>query len=386
MYTDVSVATAQRIMGLCRTWRVWLENITTGEVIMGDAVATAASDQTSTSLPDDIEIGAVTCASWTVEIRKTDMNFIGQKFRLSFYLQNFGATVWADLENYTCGELNALTVEQIGHLGEMQSERIPMGEFTCIRAPRSGDGRSLTLVDAVYFFDVPYVKPSELRLPQPASVIERDVCRQLGIECAAAYSESYLLCASDGGLLFSSDMNTLSTASYDFMIDKITAGTTCRQLLGYIAGARGEFGCIDRFGRYTRRWYAPTGYTIDSDHADEPTVSEQANVIVGIRCKSGGQTLEQGEMTGGRVLEFEDPYVTATLLATIFNRVRRLSWYTCEVYHRLGDPRLDIGDMVSLDGGVTVPITGLSFDFDGGLAADLTAAGLNETEQEGLYG
>lgn len=385
---QTSAAVAVKILSLCRTWRVWLQDNDSGEVFMGETISTAESDQTSTSLTDDIEIGAVTCATWTVSMRKSTGNFIGKKFTLSFYLKDLAAdfAVWGDLALFTCSELDGMTIDQISRLSEVYGELIPMGVFTCIRAPRTGDGRTLTLVDEVYFFDVPYVRPTSLTLPQPASVIERDVCRQLGIECAAAYSESYLLTASDGGLLFTSNYtNTLATASYDFMIDHITSGTTCRQLLGYIAGARGEFGCIDRFGRYTRRWYGTPVALIDADHADEPTVSEQANEIVGIRCKVGNTVLEHGSMTGGRVLEFENPYVTAQLLTTIFNRVRRLTWYTCELYHRLGDPRLDTGDMVTVESEgrqLNIPVTWLSFSFDGGLAANVRAAGLNETEQK----
>jgi hypothetical protein len=381
---QTSSAVAERIMSHSRTWRVWLENAATGEMIAGETVTSASGDSTSTSLTDDIEIGAVTCASWTVELRRRTSDLIGQKFRLYFYLKdlaNEGFTTWGDLGNYTCGELDGMTVAQIAQLGEVFGERIPMGVFTCIRAPRSGDGRQLTLVDEIYFADVPYVR--SVTLPQPASVIEQDVCRQLGIVCAAAYDESYLLAESGGELLATSDGYTLATASYDFLISRIPTGATCRQVLGYIAGARGEFGCIDREGRYTRRWYAPTGYTIDADHADEPTVSEQANVIVGIRCRNGGNTYECGEMSGGRVLEFENPYVDAQLLSTIFGRVRRLSWYTCEVTHRLGDPRLDTGDIVTVGDGCAIPVTGLRYSFDGGLMAEISAAGINETEQQG---
>ena len=82
------------------------------------------------------------------------------------------------------------------------------------------------------------------------------------------------------------------------------------------------------------------------------------------------------------MLKFENPYVDAQLLSTIFGRVKRIQWYTCDLNHRLGDPRLDIGDMVEIDGGYAIPVTGLSFSFDGGLSAQVKAAGINETEQQ----
>lgn len=385
-----SAATAEKILAFSRTWRVRLENISSGEIIQGDIISTAESEHSSTSLSDDIEIGAVTCASWTVTLRHSTGDFLGQRFRLYFYLRDLtgsSETTWGDLAGYTCGAINGMTVLQLMQLGEQNSELIPMGEFTCIRAPRSGDGRELTLVDAVYFSDTEYIRA--VKLPAPASEVEKDVCRQLGIGCAAEYSESYRLAANDGGLLLSADGMTLSTAGYDFAIGKIAKGTTCRQMLGYIAGARGEFGCIDRQGQYTRRWYGSPVTGIDSSHADEPTISETANIISGIRCKVGeDEVIECGKMNGGRVLEFEDPYVDEQLLLTIFNRVRALSWYTCELYHRLGDPRIDIGDVVTVSAAaegaekqLAIPITGISFSFDGGLSADLRAVGLNDIEQ-----
>lgn len=382
---QTSAAVASKIMSLCRTWRVWLANIDTNEVIMGDTVSTASGDMTSTSLTDDIEIGAVTCASWTITLRHTDMNFVGQRFRLYLYLKDLTAeyATWGDLALFTCGELDGMTIEQISRLSEIYGELIPMGEYTCIRAARSGDGRELTLVDKLYFSDTPYERT--VTLPQYASVIEQDVCRQLGISCSAEYNESYILAESGGELLQSSDGQLFATASYDFLISRIPTGATCREMLGYIAGARGEFGCIDRNGAYTRRWYTPTGYVIDSDHADEPTLSEEANVIVGVRCINGNNTYECGEMSGGRVLEFENPYVDAQLLSTIFSRIKRMNWYTCQVTHRLGDPRLDTGDIVTA-GGCAIPVTDLRFSFDGGLMAEVGATGLNETEQEGIYG
>jgi hypothetical protein len=85
------------------------------------------------------------------------------------------------------------------------------------------------------------------------------------------------------------------------------------------------------------------------------------------------------------VLEFENPYVDAQLLSTIFSRIKRMNWYTCQVTHRLGDPRLDTGDIVTA-GGCAIPVTDLRFSFDGGLMAEVGATGLNETEQEGIYG
>ena len=54
------------------------------------------------------------------------------------------------------------------------------------------------------------------------------------------------------------------------------------------------------------------------------------------------------------------------------------------MYHRLGDPRFDIGDVVTYTNGADsydIPITNLGFTFDGGLSADISAVGLSVEEQ-----
>ncbi|MGN0633910.1 MAG: hypothetical protein ACI4JW_08575 [Oscillospiraceae bacterium] len=382
MYTVRNQAVAEKIMSDCRTWRIWLENTETGAAVMGDHIMDADSQQNSTSLSDDIELGAVCAQSWTVNVTGTTENFVGKEYRLYFYLKDFthGTTTYGDLKTYTCGALKGLTIAQIKTLGEvLEGELIPMGVFTCVKAPRSGDGRQLVLYDKLYFADRVYER--KVSMPAYASDIEKDVCRQLGMGCKGS-SISGDLHDSEGAALIGSDGLRLRAASYDFTISKIAAGTTCRQMLSYIASARGHFGTVDRSGAYMTRWYTKCGYTVSGDTADEPTVSEKPNQIVGIVCKvSESTTLSKIVNDGkGRILEFENPYMNKSLLESLFSRIRNYTWYTSQLHHRLGDPRLDIGDVVSCED-CEIPVTGLAFSYDGGLSADISAVGLNEEEQ-----
>ena len=68
---NTSTAVTQRIESYCRTWRVWLEDSTTGEVIMGSAVMSASSDAQSTASSNDIEFGAVCSGQWNVSLSDT---------------------------------------------------------------------------------------------------------------------------------------------------------------------------------------------------------------------------------------------------------------------------------------------------------------------------
>lgn len=387
MYNVTDETVRQRIEQGC-VYGIWLES--DSEVITSDEVFDASSAQSSTSLSDDIELGAVCAAGWKIRLTR-DGSFLGKKFKLYLYIVSSGSsTTWGTLEAYTAGELSRLTVEQVGRLGEtVGGEKIPMGVFTCVKAPRKGDSRELHLYDAIYFADKPYTPM--ITLPALASAVEDDICGQLGIEngdetevggfVEALASQHHrnpgLLQEFAGGLIY--------TAPFDFTIEDIPAGATMRDVLGYIAAIHGQFGCIDRSGRYNRRWYAPQSLaTIDSDHADEPTISEIENHIVGIRCKTGNEELMAGSMTGGRVLELENPFMTDTLVRALFAKVRKMSWYTSQVSERLGDPRHDIGDTVTIMPGgeqYDIPITNLEFSFDGGLLANISAAGLTEEEQ-----
>ena len=133
MYTT-STTVSSRIESYCRTWRMWLEN--DESVIMGDNIMSATSDVQSTSLSDDIELGAVCSQSWALQINDAETRFLGKEYDLSLYLADLtGVTTYSTLEAYTYAELSKLTVEQISKLGEvLDGERIPLGRFTCVKS------------------------------------------------------------------------------------------------------------------------------------------------------------------------------------------------------------------------------------------------------------
>lgn len=144
MYTT-STTVSSRIESYCRTWRMWLEN--DESVIMGDNIMSATSDVQSTSLSDDIELGAVCSQSWALQINDAETRFLGSEYDLSLYLADLtGVTTYSTLEAYTYAELSKLTVEQISKLGEvLDGERIPLGRFTCVKSKKSGGNTEVTL-------------------------------------------------------------------------------------------------------------------------------------------------------------------------------------------------------------------------------------------------
>lgn len=376
---------AQRIESYCRTWRLWIDNAE--GVISGDSIMSADSSMQATSLSDDIELGAVCSQSWNININDVDTKFLGKEYDLYLYLADFTSeTTYSTLEAYTYAELSKLTVEQVSKLGEvLDGERIPLGRFTCVKSKKSGGNTEVTFADRLYFSDKVY-KPT-VTLPAWSKAIEDDICKQLGLSNGNDYTIPAKLRAKGGARLYGKGHIRLKTANFDFKINAVPKDTTMRQMLSYIASAQGEFGYVDRFGRYVRKWYGRPVKLLDNNTIDLPTLSERQNIIVGIVCNvSDSQTLRLGNTTGstGRVLEFENPYMTSSLLQSLWHRIQGFSWYTTELFHRLGDPRFDIGDVVTYDSGTEtfdIPITNLGFNFDGGLSADISAVGLSVEEQ-----
>ena len=384
MYT-VSDIVSTKIESYCRTWRMELEG--SDSVILGDKIISASSTAQSTSISNDIELGAICSQSWNININDVDTKFLGKEYDLSLYLADFTSeTTYSTLEAYTYAELSKLTVEQVSKLGEvLDGERIPIGRFTCVKSKKSGGSVQLTMADRLYFSDKPYVP--HIPMPNWNKAVEDDICRQLGLQNGNDYTEVRLLRDKNGRRLIDKNGKVLYSKYFYFKVSSVPKDVTMRQMLSYLASAQGQFGYVDRYGKYVRKWYGKSVKTLDPNTIDLPTLSERQNVIVGIICKVGEDvTLSLGvtDTTQGRVLEFENPYMTESLLQSLWRRIGGFSWYTTELYHRLGDPRFDIGDVVTYTNGADsydIPITNLGFTFDGGLSADISAVGLSVEEQ-----
>ncbi|WP_294408339.1 hypothetical protein, partial [uncultured Ruminococcus sp.] len=102
---NTSTAVSDRIESYCRTFRLWLESA--DSVITGEKIISASSTAQSTSLSDDIELGAVCSQSWDMTISGSDTDYLGGRYELYLYLADYGHgdTTYADLENYTYAEL-----------------------------------------------------------------------------------------------------------------------------------------------------------------------------------------------------------------------------------------------------------------------------------------
>lgn len=338
MYTIASDEITSRIESYKALWGMWIEDAQSGAPVAYDGIQNVQTDIQSTSLSDDIELGAVCSQSVTAELVDDGTKYLGNEYVFSLYTKDATSS-------------------------DTNDEKIPMGRFTCVKSKKSGGSVQLTMADRLYFSDKPYVP--HIPMPNWNKAVEDDICRQLGLQ--------------NGKVLYSK--------YFYFKVSSVPKDVTMRQMLSYLSSAQGQFGYVDRYGKYVRKWYGKPVKTLDNNTIDLPTLSERQNAIVGIICKvSDDVTLSLGvtDTTQGRVLEFENPYMTESLLQSLWRRIGGFSWYTTELYHRLGDPRFDIGDVVTYINGVDsydIPITNLGFTFDGGLSADISAVGLSVEEQ-----
>ncbi|MFR2558010.1 MAG: hypothetical protein ACLS9V_07785 [Ruminococcus sp.] len=360
MYTIASNEITSRIENYKALWGMWIEDAQSEAPVAYDGIQNVQTDIQSTSLSDDIELGAVCSQSVTAELVDDGTKYLGNEYVFSLYTKDATSS-------------------------DTNDEKIPMGRFTCVKSKKSGDGVQLTMADRLYFSDKPYVP--HIPMPNWNKAVEDDICRQLGLQNGNDYTEVRLLRDKNGRRLIDKNGKVLYSKYFYFKVSSLPKDVTMRQMLSYLASAQGQFGYVDRYGKYVRKWYGKSVKTLDPNTIDLPTLSERQNAIVGIICKvSDDVTLSLGvtDTTQGRVLEFENPYMTESLLQSLWRRIGGFSWYTTELYHRLGDPRFDIGDVVTYVSGADsydIPITNLGFNFDGGLSADISAVGLSVEEQ-----
>lgn len=361
MYTIASNEITSRIESYKALWGMWIEDAQSETPVAYDGIQNVQTDIQSTSLSDDIELGAVCSQSVTAELVDDGTKYLGNEYVFSLYTKDATSS-------------------------DTNDEKIPMGRFTCVKSKKSGGSVQLTMADKLYFSDKPYVP--HIPMPNWNKAVEDDICRQLGLQNGNDYTEVRLLHDKNGRRLIDKNGKVLYSKYFYFKVSSVPKDVTMRQMLSYLASAQGEFGYVDRYGKYVRKWYGKPVKTLDNNTIDLPTLSERQNVIVGIICKvSEDVTLSLGvtDTTQGRVLEFENPYMTESLLQSLWRRIGGFSWYTTEIFHRLGDPRFDVGDVVTYvsDSGESydIPITNIGFNFDGGLSADISAVGLSVEEQ-----
>ena len=401
MYQIDSTAVVNRIESDSRTFRAMLIFPEANLIYSGADVGRFTAEHAQ-SEDDSLQIGAVLSRHLEIRLYTDTIPRRGAVFRLYLYLLDWNGTAssqatYAELMKWRHGELAALTHAQISRLGQTKDKDgtvldgvyIPMGEFVVRRAAVQGVETVLDCYDKLYG-DAAYT-PS-VSFPANSEDVVDDAISQLGIPGRRAVSGGYLKTALGEYVLTASGERVRTASEYSFTIQTApAAGTTCREVLGWIAAMRGGCGITDRDGLYTTLLTKRSSQRMLPTHTDTPELEDTSGVsaanrwmyVRGMVCEVDEETT----LTAGTVEEddphtvvFACPYMTQARLDALCSRMAGVSWRAGRVKERLGDPRRDLGDLVRPPYPCrdTLLISGLTYQFDGGLSAEIESCGNEE--------
>lgn len=176
---------------------------------------------------------------------------------------------------------------------------------------------------------------------------------------------------------------------------------TCREVLGYVAEFYGGFGVINRDGNIVIKRYSEykvgstvVGNTISPDiYWDTFQHNDLAYELQSIVCVVGkdeaGESIQYTSGSGTKHITFSNPYMTQASLDNIWNNYLHDFTYMPGSVKFLGDPRIDVWDIVTIVGtdntSYKVPVMTMTHEFDGGLTTTITAVGKSESENTVSY-
>lgn len=354
MYQLQSQEVSDYIMSDSRTFRAVMA-FADGTIIKNEIIRITIQAQTTAK---DIVAGGMISQSVTAEISGLTTDLSGKTFVLYFYAVNL--------------------------FGDLAAELIPFGRYKVISCKQSGEKWTVEAKDGLYKSDSVY-KPA-ISFPATTDDVELEICNKLGIlppryDCSLLYDNNgRALLTPDGQEIYARD-------SAPIMLDAPLEECTCREMLGYCASLDGgKCAMLDRQGHLIHKGWTDIDYTISPGRADEPKTDDKDITITQIICKAGGEELKVTANTS-RAMTFENPYMTQDIMGKIASRYLMKPYRPLSIYHRLGDPRLDILDVVTVekaDGtAYRAPIMSISYSYDGGLGANISATGTPDADNKG---
>lgn len=347
MYQVNSQDVANYIMSNGRSFRakIVLDNYT----ISDDINSITWNIETANS---DITPGDTISQSVTIDVTEIpEYDIIGKNFFLYIYAVNF--------------------------FTELEEELIPCGRFKVEECKRNGNVWTIEGKDG--FFDSDIVYETDLILPTYNTRIEREICNILDI-LEPVYERSPLFDV-DNQQLFSAKDGELYCLDGDAIkIDSIPEETTCREMLGYCASLdTGKYSLVGRDGHLIHKGLTDIGYEITASSSDEPEIEVADIEFTQILCTVSDTEVLIAGVSEGSSITFENPYMTQDIIDDIADVYTLKPYRPLSVNHRLGDPRLDPLDLVTIktaDGlSFKIPLMNISFKYDGGFSAELEATG-----------
>lgn len=367
---NVTPDTATFIMSDSRTFKALMEFETAGVEDVTTMIITA---EVSFTIPEeDIRPGMVLTSQANITIAADVGEGVeGRHFKLYLCTLDYekGST-YGDLKSYTHGELKNFTH---GELRGLTGEAIPLGRFKATAVKLTGEKTTIEAHDDLYGADKAYVDNGSRKVKD----IENYICNQLGI--------------TDG-------TSTRQTSPIDeVVLSGIPEGVTYREMLGFLAARDGlKCAMIDRTGKLMHKDIAAAiadndTYTVSKSRSAEPEVERNVIKIDGIRCAiddDPNHDLTAGQTgSGKRVISLSNPYMTQAVLNGSYTKYVGLTYKPLSAKYILGDPRLELLDIVKVEGGKqnaswTVPLTSLTYSYDGGLSCNLVSGGKTDAQKD----
>lgn len=271
---------------------------------------------------------------------------------------------------------------QIGVLSGEEYTYCDLGKFTPEKVDNDDGIISFCAYDRMYVkFSRAYV--SELEYPADGKEVLKEISNMTGVPLASSIDNlpSGIKIPKrwkETEITYDEDGNEITQGNYVNPFD----GYTMQDALGYVAQFYGKYAVINRNGEIDLRWYDQADYEIPaSRYYDDLKKGESLFKLGRIQCNTVIETLLSGVGTIG--IQIENPVMTQTVLDGISNQLKDFTFQPAAVSF-LGDPRLDIGDIVTLcdkyGGKIKIPIMKLSMDYDGGLITAIESQGKTEIE------
>lgn len=296
---------------------------------------------------------------------------------------------------------------EIGATADSTIEWIPMGYFTIKEQKKDRNLLTFTAYDRLESKLAKAYKSKIVKYPVESKEFLTDISEQTGVEFnTSKLSDSLMI----DKILTVNDQSGEKTYKEPF------DGFTMQQVVGYIAQLHGTFAICDRNGKVTFKWYE----ALTTDHPgkigdtagdylkdqnlsfiyntieflkeshtyliktnryfDDLLQSETMCQISGISCDTENNHYESGTNINTNL---SNPVMTQEWLNKILKKIKDTRYYPVS-FSFMGDPRLDVGDVVTIvdakNNLIDVPVMQHTITFDGGLLSEVASYGFEEKE------
>lgn len=296
---------------------------------------------------------------------------------------------------------------EIGAIADGTIEWIPMGYFTIKEQKKDRNLLTFTAYDRLESKLAKAYKSKITKYPAESKEFLTDISKQTGVEFDTSKLSDNLIIDK---ILTVNDQSGEKTYKEPF------DGFTMQQVVGYIAQLHGTFAICDRNGKVTFRWYGALAtdhpgkigdtagsyledqnlsfiyntieflkeshtYLIKTNrYFDDLLQSETMCQISGISCDTENNHYESGTNINTNL---SNPVMTQEWLDKILEKIKDTRYYPVS-FSFMGDPRLDVGDVVTIvdakNNLIDVPVMQHTITFDGGLLSEVASYGFEEKE------